>query len=167
MFDCCWSLILSFWDEIDFLFGLIHELARYFVNPFGNCCWKHKILSFLFSLIFNKIINIFNIKFKTFFEHLICLIDTSCLKFSKVYTFSFNEIHKSAWSSNNNIDSISQFTNLIIDWSTSIYCNNIEIVWVVLKTWNLFINLWAKLSCWTHDKKLDLLSSTFKDSSIS
>lgn len=131
MLDCGWSLILTFWDEIDFLFGWIHEFTCYFIDPFRNSGWKHKILGFLSSLIFNKVVNVLDIQFKTFFEHLIGLIDTCCLELTEIYALSLNKIHKSAWSGDDDINSVSQFTDLIVNWGTSINCYNIEIILTV------------------------------------
>lgn len=120
MLDSCWCLGLVFVYQVYFLLVFIQDVFWDLVNPIGDCRWEHKVLCFLLTLWFDGPEYLLNIKFEPFFEHLISLIDASSLQFRKVDVFSLKHIHQPAWCCHNNIHTISELSNLLINWCTSI-----------------------------------------------
>lgn len=110
------------------------------------------------SFLFDCLHNSFNIFFESELQHLICLIQDYCLKMREIKVLSFHVIENSASSTYENVNTLAQLVSLLIDGDTTVDCEYVVFVFVMLKCVKFFCDLKGQLSGWGKNNALNLAS---------
>lgn len=128
------SLVLQILRKIDILYCLLHVLICNIFHPLRNSCREQANLDVVLALLAHGSQNLVNVFFKTELKHLICFIENHCLHVLEVDVSTIDVVENTTSCSNENIDSVSEFSSLIVDGNTTVNSETVELICVVLES---------------------------------
>lgn len=128
---CCF--VFEVLSQIDNFESPLHVLSRNVSNPTWDGCWKEQNLHVFGHCFFDACQNGVDIFLESQLEHDIGLIQHDSFQVFEVDISSLDVVKNTASRSNQDIDTLSELSSLIIDTNATINCQYFEFVIVVLQ----------------------------------
>lgn len=130
---CLCGLVLQILSKINNSEVFFHILSGDLLDPLWDCCRKETNLQIVFITGFSTgLQDPINIFFETKLQHDICFIKNKTLEAGKVNVSSLDMIKNTTSSSDENIDTISQLPDLVLNIDSTIHGDNSELVLMML-----------------------------------